>query len=331
MTDSQVPRAKSFQLCRNCFNISEDRGFGRCTKCFSPRIVCHKELLELNIAHVDCDAFYASIEKLENPELQNYPVIVGGSHRGVVATCCYLARVYGVRSAMPMREAKKICPEAIIIPPRISFYKAISQKIKMKLMTLSPSVEFVSIDEAYIDLSGTSQLHKMPPAAMLARVAKDIEVSLGLTVSIGLSHNKLLAKMASEEEKPQGFSIIGKCDFEAILLKKHIKMIPGIGPQTIAKFEKYEVRIVSDLLKFQKDELNLMFGSFGKKLWYLARGIDERKVLSKKQIKSLSCEKQKLIHQPKTKGTWQPARSAKINKKNKKCQSVKNGRCSGHF
>ena len=207
-------------LCRDCFQIF--KGGPRCTDCNSPRTISHLNLLNLKIAHIDCDAFYASIEKRDNPTLQNLPVIVGGQRRGVVTTCCYIARIRVVKSAMPIFQAKKLCPDAVIIPPRMHYYKRISYEIKKILTSLSPIIEFIALDEAYIDFTGTHRLHGEPPAVKLARISKEIESTLGITISIGLSYNKFLAKTGSELEKPRGFSVISQLDAPTILEDKSI-------------------------------------------------------------------------------------------------------------
>ena len=279
---------KTPSLCRDCFNIFNY--YLRCPNCNSPRILSHEELFTLKIAHIDCDAFYASIEKNENINIRNLPVIVGGNSRGVVTTCCYIARISGVRSAMPMFKARKLCPKAIIIAPRLPYYKKISSQIKEKLIALSPAIEFVSLDEAYIDLSGTKRLHGEPPAVMLARAANDIEAVFGITISIGLSYNKFLSKIGSELEKPRGFSIIGKSDTSDILKEKSISKILGVGEKTKTYLESKGIKVISDILKFEKDYLKNSLGSFGETLWYLAQGIDNRKVTPNKKIKSISCE-----------------------------------------
>ena len=232
---------KSIKLCRACYHVFDDSL--RCNNCNSPRIVSHKELLTLKIAHIDCDAFYASIEKNENPSIRTLPVIVGGGRRGVVTTCCYIARIDGVRSAMPMFQAKELCPSAIIVPPRIKYYKKISAAIKERLIQLSPAIEFVSLDEAYIDFTGTQLLHGEPPAVLLARLANEIEAIFGITVSIGLSYNKFLSKISSEREKPRGFSIIGKSDAKDTLKDQSISKIHGIGGKKRIELERKGIRV----------------------------------------------------------------------------------------
>ena len=195
-------------LCRSCDAIS-DGATRLCARCGSRLSVDHAELLTLAIAHVDCDAFYASVEKRDRPELAAKPLIVGGGQRGVVTTACYIARLSGVRSAMPMFKAIKLCPEAVIIPPNMAKYATESRRIRALMRDLTPLVEPLSIDEAALDLSGTEALHRAPPAVMLARLARRVETEIGVTISIGLGPNRLLAKLAAERDKPRGFSVIG--------------------------------------------------------------------------------------------------------------------------
>ena len=194
-------------LCRDCFAAFSDSR--RCPTCGSPRVISHAELNQLTIAHMDCDAFYASVEKRDNPALEGKPVIIGGGRRGVVSTACYVARIRGVRSAMPMFQALKLCPDGIIIKPRMEAYVEASREIRKMMEALTPDIEPLSLDEAFMDLTGTTRLHGAPPAVMLARLVKRMQDELGLTGSIGLSHNKFLAKVASDLDKPNGFSVIG--------------------------------------------------------------------------------------------------------------------------
>ncbi|MDP3633821.1 DNA polymerase IV, partial [Phenylobacterium sp.] len=194
-------------LCRDCFHHGDFER--RCPACGSPRIVAHAELDSLSIAHMDCDAFYASVEKRDRPELRDLPVIVGGGRRGVVTTCCYIARINGVRSAMPMFKAIKACPQAVIIKPDFNKYRTESRRIMAMMADLTPLVQPLSLDEAWMDLSGTERLHGAMPAETLARLQTRIEAEVGITVSIGLAANKFLAKIASDLDKPRGFSVIG--------------------------------------------------------------------------------------------------------------------------
>ena len=175
----------------------------------------HAELFDLCIAHVDCDAFYASVEKRDNPQLADRPVIVGGRERGVVAAACYLARQYGVRSAMPTWTALKRCPDAIVIRPRMAHYVKISRQIRQKMLELTPLVQPISIDEAFLDLAGTEALHGCSPAVALVRMQTQIREEIGITVSIGLAPTKSLAKMASDRDKPDGFFAVGQLEPKA--------------------------------------------------------------------------------------------------------------------
>lgn len=239
---------------------------------------------------MDCDAFYASVEKRDNPELAAKPVIIGGGRRGVVSTACYVARIRGVRSAMPMFQALKLCPEAVIVKPRMDAYVAASREIRQMMEELTPEIEPLSLDEAFMDLSGTERLHGRPPAVMLARLVKRMNDELGLTGSIGLSHNKFLAKVASDLEKPKGFSIIGKAETEEFLHDKPVRLIWGVGGATQASLDKAGIHLFSDLLRWPLEDLTSRFGSMGTRLYYLARGQDRRRVSAREPVKSISKE-----------------------------------------
>src|SRR5208283_2401141 len=218
-------------LCRDCGAVvSGQWSVVRCARCSSARIVSHPELLSLTIAHIDCDAFYASVEKRDRPELATRPVIVGGGTRGVVSTACYVARLSGVRSAMPMFKALKACPDAVVIRPDFAKYAAASRQIRALLDRLTPLVQPLSIDEAVLDLAGTETLHGAPPAAVLARFALEVERTVGVTVSIGLAPNRLLAKIAVERNKPRGFAVIGAAEAAALLAPESVRLLPGVGP-----------------------------------------------------------------------------------------------------
>ncbi len=193
------------------------------------RIVRHPELFELAIGHVDCDAFFAAVEKRDRPELRDVPVIVGGGARGVVSTCCYIARLSGVRSAMPMFKARQLCPIAVVLKPDGAKYAGVSRQVRAMLEALTPLVQMQSIDEAALDLSGTEALHGAPPAVVLNRFARQVERELGITVSIGLAPNRLLAKLAAERGKPRGFFVFGAEAAEA-LAPEPVGILPGVGP-----------------------------------------------------------------------------------------------------
>lgn len=275
-------------LCRDCLTTF-DAG-ARCPACRSPRILAHPELLDLSIAHMDCDAFYASVEKRDHPELADKPLIVGGGTRGVVSTCCYIARISGVRSAMPMFQAMKLCPEAVVVKPRMAVYAAESRKIRLMMEELTPDIEPLSLDEAFLDLSGTARLHGAPPAVMLARLLRRMETELGLTGSIGLSHNKFLAKIASDLDKPKGFSVIGRAETQGFLTPKPVRIIWGVGTATQAALEAAGIRTIADLLRWDRADLAVRFGSMGERLYHLARGQDQRRVSRDERPKSISKE-----------------------------------------
>ena len=275
-------------LCRKCFNTFNEEG--RCPRCSSPLVVSHTELFDLNIAHMDCDAFYASVEKRDNPDLADKPVIIGGGRRGVVSTACYIARIRGVKSAMPMFKALEKCPDAVVIRPRMKIYAEISQQIRKMMNDITPLVEPLSLDEAFMDLSGTHKLHGVPPAVMLAKLMDRISGNLGLTGSIGLSHNKFLAKIASDLNKPNGYSIIGEAETSSFLQDKPIRLIWGVGASMQKSLEKSGIRTFSDLLRWDRKDLVSKFGSMGDRLWFLARGQDARVVSNSDRIKSISNE-----------------------------------------
>jgi DNA polymerase-4 len=276
-------------LCRDCLTTFETAP-KRCSQCGLPRITVHPELFTLSIAHMDCDAFYASVEKRDNPELASKPVIIGGGQRGVVSTACYVARVRGVKSAMPMFQALKLCPEAVVVRPRMEEYVKASKAIRAMMQDLTPAIEPLSLDEAFMDMTGTNKLHGAPPAVMLEKLIKRMKGELGLTGSIGLSHNKFLAKVASDLNKPRGFSVIGKAETNSFLLDKPIGLIWGVGAVAKESLGKAGIQTFSDLLRWDRQDLNQRFGSLGDRLWHLARGHDLRRVTSDAPVKSISNE-----------------------------------------
>ncbi len=279
-------------LCRDCLTIFTARTGDplRCPACRSPRCIAHEELFSLSIAHMDCDAFYASVEKRDNPALATKPVIIGGGKRGVVSTACYIARIRGVRSAMPMFQALKLCPEAVVIKPRMSAYVEASKAIRDMMEEMTPAIEPLSLDEAFIDLTGTARLHGHPPAFMLARLVRRMRTELGLTGSVGLSHNKFLAKVASDLDKPHGFSVIGQAETPAFLRDKPVRMIWGVGAAAQATLDKAGIRTFTDLLRWDHADLVARFGSLGDRLYHLARGQDRRRVSAHAPVKSISKE-----------------------------------------
>ncbi|WP_163849869.1 DNA polymerase IV [Pseudooceanicola aestuarii] len=275
-------------LCRDC--LAEFAMAPACPTCRSRRVVAHAEMERLSIAHMDCDAFFASVEKRDNPDLAGKPVIIGGGRRGVVSTACYIARIRGVRSAMPMFQALKLCPEAVVIKPRMSAYVEASRAIRAMMEELTPAIEPLSLDEAFLDLTGTARLHGHSPAWMLARLVRRMRDELGLTGSIGLSHNKFLAKLASDLDKPHGFSVIGAAETEDFLAPRPVRDIWGVGPATLATLETAGIRSFSDLRRWDRRDLAARFGSMGDRLWHLARGQDRRRVSAHSPVKSISNE-----------------------------------------
>lgn len=278
-------------ICRDCSQeLKHNETIKICPKCGSPRILSHDELYQLNIAHIDCDAFYASVEKRDNPDLNSKPLIIGGGNRGVVSTCCYIARTYGVRSAMPMFKANKLCPNAVILKPNMNKYSSVSKDIRAIFDELTPSVEPISIDEAFLDLSGTWKLHGTPPALTLSKVAKKIEAEIGITVSIGLSYNKFLAKLASDLNKPNGFSIIGQKEAKVFLSKQPINKIWGVGKVLKAKMNRAGITQIGQLQKMELIKLVREYGVMGERLYYFSRGDDSRTIKREQKVKSISNE-----------------------------------------
>jgi DNA polymerase-4 len=276
-------------FCRDCRHDLPD-GAGRCRACGSPRLLRHSELDTLAIAHVDCDAFYATIEKRDDPSLADQPVIVGGRQRGVVLTCCYLARTFGVRSAMPMFEARRLCPHATVVRPDMEKYARVGREVRALMHKLTPLVEPVSIDEAFMDLSGTARLHGMSPAKALASFAGEVETSLGITVSIGLSCNKFLAKIASDLDKPRGFAVLGGGEAAQFLATKPVSLIFGVGKVAQQRLERDGLRTIGDLQRADERELMRRYGAEGARLARLARGVDDRPVNADRETKSISAE-----------------------------------------
>ena len=275
-------------FCRDCLTVCKSKL--RCEHCASPRVLKHPELFELSIAHMDCDAFYASIEKRDNPDIADKPVIVGGGKRGVVSTACYIARINGVHSAMPMFKALKLCPNAVVVPPRMDIYVKVSRQIKKFMSELSPMIEPLSLDEAFIDLTGTEKLHGAPPAIMLARLVKRMEDEIGISGSIGLSHNKFLAKLASDLDKPRGFSIISQRETLDLLAPLPIKKIWGAGPVLQRKLQSDGIQTFADLRRRDPKVLVKRYGTMGNRLWHLARGLDHRSITTREPVKTISKE-----------------------------------------
>jgi DNA polymerase-4 len=278
-------------LCRDCLATSvADKPPQRCRRCGSPRVLAHAELAELTIAHIDCDAFYASIEKRDNPELRDRPLIIGGGVRGVVSTCCYIARQSGVHSAMPMFTARKLCPEAVIVRPNMEKYVEASRQIRRLLDELTPLVEPLSIDEAFLDLTGTAALHRATAAEVLAHLAKRVEDQVGVTISIGLSHNKFLAKVASDLDKPRGYAVIGRAEASSFLAPRKVGLIHGVGKVFADTLRRDGFDTIGDLQRAEPLELIRRYGETGARLARLARGDDSRAVSADGEMKTISAE-----------------------------------------
>ena len=278
-------------LCRDCLEPLPDGYAGRrCAACGSPRVVRHDELTRLSIAHIDCDAFYAAVEKRDRPELRDKPVIIGGGKRGVVSTACYIARINGVHSAMPMFKALKACPEAVVIKPDMEKYVRVGREVREAMFALTPLVEPLSIDEAFLDLSGTDRLHHAPPAYVLAKFARDVERHIGISVSVGLSYCKFLAKVASDMNKPRGFSVIGEAEAKTFLAAQPVTRIWGVGKAFAASLERDGIRMIGQLQTMEKADLMRRYGTMGARLYHLSRGEDERTVHVEHEAKSVSAE-----------------------------------------
>src|SRR5579872_7307442 len=269
---SQAPAATDGPtcFCRDCFN-DLDITAKRCRACGSPRLVRHHALPSLAFAHIDCDAFYATVEKRDNPALADKPVIIGGGKRGVVSAACYISRTFGVRSAMPMFKALALCPSAIVIRPDMAKYVRVGREVRRAMLALTPLVEPLSIDEAFLDLSGTRRVHGMIPAKVLARFALQIERDIGVTVSVGLSCNKFLAKIASDLDKPRGFAALDQDDARTMLAEKPVNFIFGVGPATQERLVQRGFRLIGDLQRADEAEVMKQFGAEGRRLWRLAR------------------------------------------------------------
>ena len=278
-------------LCRDCLaSFRPGASVGRCRRCGSARIIGHPELNALTIAHIDCDAFYASVEKRDNPDLAERPVVVGGRRRGVVMAACYVARGYGIRSAMPMYKALRACPEAVVVRPDMEKYERVSRALRALLEGVTPLVEPLSIDEAFLDLSGTERLHGRSAAATVAALASRIERELGITVSVGLSDNKFLAKVASNLDKPRGFAVIGRAEAPDFLRPRPVSLLWGVGRSLQRKLADDGVTTIGQLRDLDERELVARYGRIGRRLARFARGEDDRRVDPHGPRKSISAE-----------------------------------------
>jgi DNA polymerase-4 len=283
-----APETNPF-FCRDCL-AGQKAEARRCRSCGSPRLIFHKELYDLTLAHIDCDAFYATIEKRDNPELAGRPVIIGGGRRGVVSTACYIARINGVRSAMPMFKALELCPDAVVIRPNMEKYVQVGRQVRTMMQDLTPLVQPISIDEAFLELAGTQRLHNDPPARILAKFAKRVEDEIGISISVGLSYCKFLAKVASDLQKPRGFSVIGREEALEFLAPRPVTTIWGVGRAFNATLEADGIRTVGQLQTMEEGDLMRRYGSMGQRLYRLSRGMDEREVHINDAAKSVSAE-----------------------------------------
>src|SRR5262249_50992334 len=277
-------------LCRDCCQVF-DGPAESCDWCGGRRLLAHAEIANLGIAHIDCDAFYATVEKRDRPDLGDRPLIVGHSGaRGVVVTACYVARTFGVRSAMPMFQALQLWPHGTVIQPDMGKYKRVSETIRAIFASATTMVEPLSLDEAYLDLTDEHRLEAALPAATLARIAKRIEEEARITVSIGLSCNKFLAKLASELNKPRGFSVIGRAEARDFLAPLSVRKIHGVGAVTARRMEESGLRTIADLQAMSSTALVARFGKFGHRLALYAHGNADRPVTPHQPLKSISAE-----------------------------------------
>ncbi len=278
-------------LCRDCAALAAALpAGGRCAQCGSPRLVAHAELASLSLAHIDCDAFYASVEKRDHPELLDRPVIVGGGTRGVVLACCYVARLSGIRSAMPMFKALKACPDAVVIRPDMAKYRAVGRAVRELMQATTPLVQPLSVDEAFLDLAGTERVHGGPAARTLALLARRIEREIGVTASIGLSYNKFLAKIASDLDKPRGFAVLGRGEAMDFLAPRSVGLIWGVGAALQQKLARDGISTIAELRQRSEHELTARYGAIGRRLARFARGEDDRPVDPDAPMKSISVE-----------------------------------------
>lgn len=289
MTASAPAADSATCFCRDCLGDLDFKA-RRCQHCGSPRLVRHHALPRLALAHIDCDAFYATVEKRDNPDLADKPVIIGGGKRGVVSAACYVARTYGVRSAMPMFKALALCPQASVIRPDMAKYVRVGREVRQAMQALTPLVEPLSIDEAFLDLAGTERVHGMMPAKVLAKFAREVEAKIGITVSVGLSVNKFLAKVASDLDKPRGFAVLDQEEARTMLADKPVGFIFGVGPATQERLANRGFRVIADLQRADEIEMMRQFPTEGRRLWRLARGIDDRLVVADRGAKTISSE-----------------------------------------
>ena len=281
---------KTPSLCRDCGEQFHGIQVDHCPNCLGPRVLSHLELFSLTMAHLDCDAFYASVEKRDDPSLVDKPVIIGGGKRGVVSTCCYIARMHGIHSAMPMFKALQLCPDAVVIHPNMQKYKSVGRQVRSLMSALTPLVEPISIDEAYLDLTHLLRDKKKTPAAGLNHLQKRLEKELGITASIGLAPNKFLAKLASDLDKPRGFSLIGRSEAKGFLAPLPVNKLWGVGPALSRRLAEVGISKIGELQKCTAEDLINQFGSIGHRLAEFSLGKDARSIKTQTVPKSVSAE-----------------------------------------
>ena len=278
-------------LCRDCLAIDPAAEGGLCPACGCARVIAHSELFGLAIAHLDCDAFYATVEKRDDPDLRDKPVLVGGGGaRGVVMAACYVARRFGCRSAMPMARALRLCPQAVVVRPDMAKYQRVGREVRALMQAVTPLVEPLSVDEAFLDLSGTERLHHGPPARTLAGLARRIEDEIGITATVGLSHNKFLAKLASGIDKPRGFTVIGRVETAGFLADRPVGDLWGVGEALQRRLAADGVRRIGELRRLSEAALVARYGAIGRRLARFADGDDDRRVIPGGERKSVSAE-----------------------------------------
>ena len=276
-------------FCRDCDALIAAGANAACFGCGGRRIVRHAELFDLHVAHVDCDAFFASVEKRDRPDLAMRPVLVGGGNRGVVTAACYVARMHGVRSAMPMWKALKACPDAVVIRPDFTKYTAAARQVRALMQRMTPRVQPLSVDEAVLDLAGTQALHGAPPAIVLARFARAVEAQVGITISVGLAPNRMLAKIAAGRDKPRGFCVLG-AEAPLLLAAEPVRLLPGVGPAQARKLEAMGITLLSHLQALDDRTARTRLGEDGPALVRRARLQDVRMVSTARETKSISAE-----------------------------------------
>lgn len=279
------------QFCRDCLRRSDAGATDRCPGCGSPRLLTHPELGDLSLAHLDCDAFYAAVEKRDDPSLRDKPLIVGGTgQRGVVSTACYIARINGVHSAMPMYLARKACPNAVVMSPNMDKYAVVAGEIRTLMKAVTPLIEPLSLDEAFLDLSGTARLHGRSPAETMADLARRIETEIGVTASVGLSYNKFLAKVASDLDKPRGFSVIGQAEAYSFLASQPVSLLWGVGKALQKRLKRDGYTTIGDLQSVAPEDLMRRYGAIGQRIAQFVQGNDTRRVHAGAGAKSISAE-----------------------------------------